>query len=177
MNYKPPKVNQYKRDTKNFDRENFFLDLLSIDWQDILQLEKEDPNLSFQQYLTTINTLIDKYMPLKKMSRKEIKQQYKPWVTKNILQTIKERESLHRKFINAKDLAIKADYHTKYKKLRTKVLDDMKENKKLYFQEFFSKNAKNMKSTWNGIKSIINVKRKKKNHPNSLILVMISHIS
>ena len=33
----------YKRDTKNFDRENFFLDLLSIDWNEVLKLELQDP--------------------------------------------------------------------------------------------------------------------------------------
>ena len=29
----------YKRDTKNFDRENFILDFLDIDWDELLKLE------------------------------------------------------------------------------------------------------------------------------------------
>ena len=65
-----PKKDYFKRDTKNFDRENFFLDLLSIDWDEILQLELQDPNISFSEYYTTINTLIDRYMPLRKMTKK-----------------------------------------------------------------------------------------------------------
>ena len=60
----PPKVSKFKRDTKNFDRENFFLDLLSIDWKEVIEVEKRDPNHSFMQYFTTINELIDQYMPL-----------------------------------------------------------------------------------------------------------------
>ena len=124
--YTPHKVNTYKRDTKKFDRENFFLDLLSIEWQDVLQLEKEDPNLSFQKYYATINTLIDKYMPLRKMSKKEIKQQYKPWITKDILNSIKKMETLYKRYIKAKNLEVKEDYHNKYKELRNKLLNEIR---------------------------------------------------
>ena len=119
--FTPPKISKLKRDTKHFDRENFFLDLLSIDWSDILELEKEDPNLSFKQYFTTINNLIDNYMPLKEMTRKEIQHQFKPWISKEILNSITEREKLYKKYINTKDRIIKEDYHRKYKELRNKI--------------------------------------------------------
>ena len=33
QNHLPKKHNYYKRDTKNFDRENFILDFLAIDWE------------------------------------------------------------------------------------------------------------------------------------------------
>ena len=62
--YIPKEINLYKRYTKKLDRENFFLDLIIIEWPTVLQLENEDPNLSFEKYFTTMNTLIDKYMPL-----------------------------------------------------------------------------------------------------------------
>ena len=58
----PKEIKLYKHYTKKLDCENFFLDLISIEWPTVLQLENEDPNLSFEKYLTTINTLIDKYM-------------------------------------------------------------------------------------------------------------------
>ena len=38
QNHIPHKQNQYKRETKNFDHENFILDFLYIDWQETLQL-------------------------------------------------------------------------------------------------------------------------------------------
>ena len=63
--YFPHKNKMYKRDPKHFDRENFFLDLISIEWSKLLLLHKGDPNLSFKKYYHTINTLIDKYMPWK----------------------------------------------------------------------------------------------------------------
>ena len=120
VGYVPKKINLYKRDTKNFDRENFFLDLISIDWSTVLRFENEDPNLSFNEYANTLNTLIDNYMPLRKMTQKEIKQQHKPWITKEILKSISKREKLYKKYIKAKDKDIKEDYHKKYKEKETK---------------------------------------------------------
>ena len=69
--YVPRKIYMYKRDTKNFDRENFFKDLNSIDWPSLLRVDLEDPNLSYNSYATTIESLVDMYMPLKKRPRKK----------------------------------------------------------------------------------------------------------
>ena len=168
--YIPRKINLFKRDTKNFDRENFFLDLISIDWPTVLQLENEDPNLSFDKYFTTINTLIDKYMPLRKMTPKEVKQQYKPWISKVIQNSIRKRENLYKKFVKAKDKVIKEDYHKKYKEIRNKVLSECRDSKKLYFKNYFSQNANNIKNTWKGIKSIININNNSKGQPSSLLV-------
>ena len=168
--YVPRKSIMYKRDTKNFDRENFFLDLLSIEWTDVLLLEKEDPNLSFKKYFSTINTLIDKYMPLRKMTQKEIKLQYTPWISKDILQSIKVREKLYKKYIKVKDKDIKQNYYNKYKLIRNQILTESRKSKKSYFQNFFSQNANNIKNTWKGIKAIININNSTKNQPNSLLI-------
>ena len=45
----------FKRDTKNFDRENFILDLLDIDWHNVISTEKNDPNHSFDSFEITLN--------------------------------------------------------------------------------------------------------------------------
>ena len=54
----------FKRDTTNFDRENFILDLLNVDWPSIISGEKKDPNYSINSFEDTINSLLDKYLPL-----------------------------------------------------------------------------------------------------------------
>ena len=168
--FKPPKIDRYKRDTKHFDRENFLLDLLEIDWPETIQLEKEDPNYSFQQYFNAINTLIDKYLPLKKLTNKEIKRQSKPWITNEILKAITERDSFYKKYIKAKNVDLKREYETQYKTLRNKITDKIKQSKRNYFENFFTKNANNIKDTWKGIKSIICIKSKKKNQANSVLI-------
>ena len=81
-----------KRDTKNFDRENFVLDYLDINWDEVVEIGKEDVNHSLTQFLQKINELLDKYMPLKKVSQKEFKRRYKPWITDEILLKIKNKK-------------------------------------------------------------------------------------
>ena len=142
---KIPNKDYFKRDTKNFDRENFFLDLLSINWDEVIKLDLQDPNISFAEYYTTINNLIDKYMPLRKMSRKEVKLMFKPWISYDILKMMKERDSLKYKFNHTKDQSKKADLDKRYKELKNKIIENTRKNKKSYFQDFFGKNAKDIK--------------------------------
>ena len=62
QNHMPKKQNLYTRKTKNFDRINFILDYLEIDWDKILELNKNDVNISSDIFLTKINELLDKYI-------------------------------------------------------------------------------------------------------------------
>ena len=75
----PKKHNLYKRDMKNFDRENFILDFLRIDWETELQLN-QDVNEATAKFFQLMNELIDQYIPLKKVTQKEFKTKYKPWI-------------------------------------------------------------------------------------------------
>ena len=45
QNHLPKKHNLYTRKTKNFDRTNFILDYLNINWDNILETNKNDANL------------------------------------------------------------------------------------------------------------------------------------
>ena len=165
-----PQKDYYKRDTKNFDRENFLLDLLSIDWDEVLKLELQDPNISFSEYYTAINTLIDKYMPLRKMTKKEIKLMFKPWITKDILKSIEERDTLRYKFNHTKDQIKRKEFEKKYKEIKNKILEITRKSKKSYFQNYFAKNASDIKNTWKGIRNLININNKNKKQPKSLLV-------
>ena len=68
----PKKYNVYRRDTKNFDRENFILDILNIDWHSVTELHKGNPNHSFNTFQANINSVLDKYMPLKNCQKKKL---------------------------------------------------------------------------------------------------------
>ena len=170
QNYKIPlKHNFYKRDTKQYDKASLIADLLELEWPKILELERNDPNFSFNSFETNVNTVIDKYIPLKKLTRKEIKMRIKPWINNDICKAIKIRETLYRKFIKAKDPLIKEEYFNNYKVLRNQIVTLCRESKKLYYQNFFSKNCNNLKNTWKGIKSIINIKSKNTFTPTSIL--------
>ena len=57
------------------------------------------------------------------------------------------REKLYNKFFKGKDKDVKEDYHKKYKLIRNKMLSECMESKKLYFQNYFTENANNIKNT------------------------------
>ena len=52
---------------EKFWQKKFFLDPLSIYWDEILKLEMQKPNSSFKFFYKSINDLIDKYMDPKKI--------------------------------------------------------------------------------------------------------------
>ena len=62
FNYDSKKEKLFRRNTKNFDREHFFRDLLDIDWTTVIKIEKGDPNLSFNNYEVTLNKLLINYL-------------------------------------------------------------------------------------------------------------------
>ena len=72
----------YKRDTKNFDRENFILDFLNIDWEREL---KDDVNEATATFFKKMNDLIEKYIPLNKKITQKEKRKYKPCYAKLML--------------------------------------------------------------------------------------------
>ena len=156
------KHNLLKRNYKNFDRDNFILDLLEINWVNIISVDKNDPNHSFNSFETKIYSLIDTYLPQKKITNKEIKLEFKPWITYGICKSIQRRDSLYKRFIKAKYIHIKNGYHVRYKKLRNQIVTLCRESKMLHYQQFLTENANNMRNTWKGIKSIINIRSNNK---------------
>ena len=83
QNHLPKNHNIFTGDQKNFDRVSFFRDLALINWNDVIDVN--DSNRSFVNFLSGINSLVDKYMSLKKISNREFKRVYKPCITDGIL--------------------------------------------------------------------------------------------
>ena len=52
------------------------------------------------------------------------------------------------------------DLHREYKSYRNKLSTIIKESKRRYYNDYFRTNLKNIKNTWEGIKSIISLKCK-----------------
>ena len=154
----PKKHNIFKRDTKNFDRENFLLDLLSINWDE--QISYEDANSSFDAFYDIIEKLMNKYMPLKKITQKEYKRKFKPWITKGILKSCAQRDRIHHLFTKSKDPTQKANILNQYKMVRNEIVNLIRISKTKYYQNYFAANNKDLRKIWIGIKQIINIKSK-----------------
>ena len=162
----PKHHNLFKRDSTNFKKEDFILDLLDIDWNTTLQTNKNDPDFSFNQFYEKINCIIDNHLPLKKVSKKELKQQFKPWITTGIRKSIKVRDKLFNKYINSKNHN-KELIHNEYKRYRNLIVSLTRLSEKKYYQSYFKDNYNNIRKTWDGIKSIINISNMKSMSPNS----------
>ena len=114
----PKKYNVYKRDTKNFDRENFILDMLNIDWHSVTELHKGDPNHSFNTFQANINSVFDKYATKKTVKEKKLNNN----ISIGIRKSIKRRGYLYKYFIKARNIGIKEEYQRRYKELRNQIV-------------------------------------------------------
>ena len=108
----PKKHNILKRDTKKFDRENFILDLLGVYWDE--KISYADADTSFNEFYQIIENLLDKYMPLKKITQKQYKRRFKPWITAGILKSCQRRDKIHHKYIKTVDPILKSQLFTEY---------------------------------------------------------------
>ena len=177
QNHLPKKHNFYKRSLKNFDpsKNNFaniktaaLKDLEKLDLKKIIEVDKRDANISFNNFITAINPVIDKYMPLVKISNKSHKRRYKPWITSEIRKDIQNREKILRKVIRTKDPLRRATIEANYKLKRNQIVEAIKRSKQNFYSEYFTENNGNLRKIWQGIKDIINIKSRSFESPTSI---------
>ena len=64
------KHNITKKDANNFNQDVLLTEINQINWDDILQCEQADTNHSFNSFNDTIEKLLDKHMPKRKITKK-----------------------------------------------------------------------------------------------------------
>ena len=157
------KSNIYRRDTKNFNKTEFLLDYFTINWDQVIEIEKEDPNKSMKNFIKKLNKLVNKHMPLRKVTRKE--QTYmKPWINQYLLRKIEKKNKIYRKFLKTK----RSDYKEEAKRLNNEITSTTRRNKKEYYAKYFADHKNDLKKVWQGIKEIINIKHKSQNSPSCI---------
>ena len=65
-----------------------------MNWHKILEVEKGDINHSFDSFDKKVNEILEKHVPLKKLNKKQLRLQSKPWITPGIVKSIKRRDNL-----------------------------------------------------------------------------------
>lgn len=140
----------YKRDYSSFDEVELLEEVRAINWEEVLP-SLPDVNSIFESFHKKITGLIDKYAPLKRLSRKEVRVRAKPWVTKGLRTSIAIKNKLYKSYLKSK-----SQYSfSKYKFYRNKLKHLLNLSKKNYYVNYFSTNTNNIKETWNGIKQLI----------------------
>ena len=84
--------NIYDSDWTNFDQEKFILAYLAEDWDSAIKKEHPKVNLSFQNFLSKFNGMLNKYVPVDKISRNQTFKG-KAWIiTPSILKSISVKQ-------------------------------------------------------------------------------------
>ena len=94
----------YRRDIKNLNVETFSKDLHNSFTQIIPSLQyinKENCNEKFDELINVIQKVINHHAPLVKLSRKQLPLYNKPWITRGILVSTKNKQRLYQShFLN-----------------------------------------------------------------------------
>ena len=155
-----PEINLYKRDFSHFNEKEFEeIVIIGSNWDQICDLAKHDPNLSCKSFYDTIH--LDEMAPYKKVTRKEYKLMLKPWITKEILQKCKMRDSLSKSISKENDPAQITSLRIDYKKLWNEITKEKCDNKKEYYAKYFENNKRKSSETWKGIRALVNIKSTK----------------
>ena len=98
-----------------------------------MTLDEENVNSATSNSLGTINFVLNKYAPLRKVNKYKLRFKKKPWTTSGIQKSIYIKNKLLKKFISKKDLLIKVVFHEQYKTYRNLLSTLMKQSKQMYY--------------------------------------------
>lgn len=169
LNLKANKTQKTKkswRDFSKFNREDFLLDFLSIPWNE--NFENKDANDKLKLFIDSTNNLIERHAPTKTKWVKN-STSLKPWVTKGLLQSIKNRDKIHKKLLKAKKPEDKLTKFNQYKSHRNLLLKLLRISKNKYFKDYLSTHKSNLSLVWKAIHQITNTKSKDNLSPKLLI--------
>ena len=144
----------YYRDKSTFSSQSF-CDELEITLANFILnqplLNNDNFDNTFNNFISIISSTIDKHAPLKPLSRKQQKLQNKPWITKGILNSIKNKRSMFKShFINGSDneRSFIRTYSNKLTKIKAL-------SKKLHYSKKIEENQKEPRKLWNIIRSVL----------------------
>ena len=126
----------------NFNEENFCEDLhksiLNFFPQDNA-INPNNLNMMFNNFIKIVKTAIDNYAPLKKLSWRQCKLKLKPWITRELLISIKHKQKLYLShFINGN-----TEKRNFYKKYANKIHKIRFSSKQRYYQDELYKSKNN----------------------------------
>ena len=149
----PASTKVFRRNYSNLDRETLISDIQSIDWNSLLK-KSSDPSNMFDNFYIKLSEVVDLHVPVKQLSKQDLKARSKPWITSGIRTSFRIKNGLFKKFLKTKSIY----YHTKFKIYRNKLNHLIKLAKKNYYNNFFSVHENNGKRIWYGINKLLRLK-------------------
>ena len=152
------KFKRYFRDYRRFDSELYLQDTKAIDGNSIY-IESNDLNEIVAKSISTLQLIVHKHAPRKQIFQSKQKQFSKPWITNDILKSIKNKQNMYRTHFfsnNPPPPKKKAEY----KKYSNKLNHLKTVSKKVYYCKQFNLHRNNLKATWKLIGTLIKWKTK-----------------
>ena len=84
----------------------------------------------------------------------------KPWITKEILKSIDQKNRIYKKCIRTKNATKKEELHNLFKSYRNSLNKITRLSKVNHYKLFFEDNKNKLNKVWVGIKEIININKK-----------------
>ena len=157
------------RDFQKFLRNKYIIsrDLQNINWDAELQLNSKKITIPTKKVISKINNLINDWTPLKELSNSKQKLQNKPWITKGILKSIKNKNKQYEKMCGANDLTKRKIIEQEFKTYKNNLLKLTRASKFNHYNSYIQENRLNLFKTWEGIRNMMNISKKSKNNINS----------
>ena len=102
-----------------------------------------------------LSACVDRHAPVKKLSPKQIKLTFNPWITHDIQKLIRVRDKL---LAREKRQPVNIQVREVYNQARNRVSRAIQKSKGEYYQAYFKAHSSNIKKTWEGIRKLVNVK-------------------
>ena len=102
--------------------------------------------------------MLEIHPPITKLTIKEKENLEKPSLTKGILQSVKQK-NIYGKLIRSKEATSKQAFLQEFKHYKNIINKLTRINKRNFYKSFFEEHKNDSKRTWDGIRSIINVKK------------------
>ena len=141
------------RDYRNFDINQFLLELHESTTNLLLENENLNANSLCDKFIQTYENLITRHAPNKSISRKKQKLRQKPWINRTLLKMIRNKNRMFKKYIRKQTQSTFEDY----KALRNQVNRGIEKSKKEYYQHLFSSTT-DSKKLWRNINSLLKYK-------------------
>jgi len=150
-----------------FNHKNFMEDFRGLNWHEILKMRDQNIDVSFNCFSSKISELVDRHLPTRKLTRRQLKSQ-KPWITSGLLKSMAKRDLYFRKFLRAKSQNSKSIFHNLFKQYRNQIVSLCRLSKSNYFTRYFDMHSKDIRKIWQGVSNIISLKGSNSPKPISL---------
>ena len=129
---------KFGRNWRTFNKNEFKDELSSSNWDDVSS-PHIDTDTSVLNFYKKIEKLLDEMAPVKRLSKKEIGLQQRPWITPEILTTMYERDKLYSEFLDDKNPTSREEKHKIFKIKRNSVTTQLRKARKGYFNVYLKK--------------------------------------